>query len=344
MRQAFFDGDIRLGGFVSRTNYDNTEYQVIRKFANMSRSGGVFSVNATTRDVIIYRTGDIYLRLAEALNFAGQRYPACHKFAYYILSLGLDQYVMEDLVKPLCNKPDSLALSYFKFNDDNIFRTQLSTETTENHPVLNPTSNGMPSWFVTQIGIHQRGSGHPFLNPKYYPQDADPNTDVESYPKQPARYVSVTGTGTVLLENLKNKNKDLVDSLTNRENIPMPEKTPEMTMAEFNELANEYNATMMNYSELYQKRWKLREKAWYIDQTRQLEPRQYFVVDSLLNIESALETCFEGFRFGYLMRDAYRHNDATILAKRVGERDAALVGKLSDKSNWFIRWKGLIGR
>ena len=344
MRQAYYDGDIRLGSVVSRTNYDNTEYQAIRQFASMSRSGNVFSTNATSRDVIIYRTGDIYLRLAEALNFAGQRYPACHKFAYYILSLGLDQYVMEDLVKPLCNKSDSLTLSYFKFNNENIFRTQLSSETTENQPVLNPTNNGMPTWRVTQIGIHQRGSGHPFLNPKYYPKDADPNTSLESYPKQPARYVSVTGTGTTLINNLQSKNPDLVDSLTNRENIPLPVKDPEETMQDFIARANEYNTTMMNYSDLYQKRWKVREKAWYVEQTRQLEPRQYFVVDSLLNIESALETCFEGFRFGYLMRDSYRHNDPSILAKRVGERDAALQGKLSDKNNWFIRWKGLIGK
>lgn len=348
-RQSFYDGDMRLGSVVTRTNYDNTEYQAIRKFADMSRSGNVFSTKATTRDVIIYRTGDIYLRLAEALNYAGQRYPACHKFAYYILSLGLDQHVMEYLVTPLCNKVDSLALSYFKFPyfgqtyKDTLFCTQLSPGTTEFNPVFDPASNGMPYWTVTQIGIHQRGSGHPLLNPKYYPKDADPNTESESYPKQPARYVGGMGTGTTLLNDLKNKNQDLVDSLEFREGIPWPD-TDGMSGDQAREIADSYNKLLSDYSEFLQLRWKQREKAWYIEQTRQLSPRQYFVVDSLLNIESALETCFEGFRFGYLMRDAYRHNDATILAKRVGERDAALVGKLSDKSNWFIRWKGLIGR
>ncbi len=351
MRQVFYDGDIRLGSILTRTNYDNTEYQAIRKFANMGRSGNVFSISSTTRDVIIYRTGDVYLRLAEALNFAGQRYPACHKFAYYILSLGLDRYVMENLVKSLCNKSDSLALSYFKFDDNSIFRTQLSANTTENNPVLNPTDNGMPSWRVTQIGIHQRGSGHPFLNTKYYPKDADPNkayidpqTGETTYPKQPARYVPSAGKGEQLLKNLEKNNPELIDSLTNREHISKPVKDPEELPQDFYVRVEEYKNTMMNYSELYQKRWKVREKAWYVEQTRRLSPRQYVVVDSLLNIESALETCFEGFRFGYLMRDSYRHNDATILAKRVGERNAALQGKLSDKSNWFIRWKGLIGR
>jgi len=344
MRQRYYDGDMRLGSLLERETYDNTEYQFIMKFATMNRSGNTFSYGSTTRDVIIYRTGDIYLRMAEALNLAGQKYPACHKFAYYILSLGLDQYVMDDLVKSLCTKSDSLALSYFKFNDRSIFCTQLSTETSENQPVFDPLSDGMPSWNVTQIGIHQRGSGFPFMNPKYYPKDADPDTEQESYPKQPARYVSVTGTGTTLLNNLLSKNPELVDSLTNRENIPMPVKDPEESMSDFIARADEYNTTMMTYSDLYQKRWKVREKAWYVKQTRELSDRQYEVVDSLLNIESALETCFEGFRFGYLMRDSYRHNDPGILAKRVGERNSALQGKLMDKNNWFIRWKGLIGK
>ena len=343
-RQQYYDGDMRLGSVMSRSTYDNTEYQAILKFAGMYRSGNSFFISATTRDVIIYRTGDIYLRLAEALNYAGQKYPACHKFAYYILSLGLDQYVMDDLVLSLCNKSDSLALSYFRFNDNNIFRTQLSVETSENQPVFAPLEDGMPLWRVTQMGIHQRGSGFPFLNPKYYPKNADPDTEAGDYPQQPARYVSVTGTGTQLINNLVNKNPDLKDSLSIREGIEVPVKDPEETMSDFNIRADQYNSDMMYFSNLYQRRWKIREKAWYVKQTRKLSARQYEVVDSLLNIESALETCFEGFRFGYLARDAYRHNDATILAKRVGERNSALTGKLADKSNWFISWKGLIGK
>ncbi len=344
-RQQYYDGDVRLGCCIDRFNYDKKEFQSISKFGYSGISNGNIVTSATTRDVILYRTGDVYLRLAEALNFAGQKYPACHKFAYYILSLGLDQYVMDDLVKPLCNKSDSLAISYFKFNDRTIFRTQLSDETTENHPDYQYFSS--ESDFenaITQIGIHQRGSGSPFINPTYYPQDAEPNTSLASYPEQPAEYVAVSGTGTTLLKNLQAKNPTLVDSLSTREGIEIPVKTTEMTVTDFNVLADTYNSQMMSFSALYQTRWKLREKAWYIEQTTQLSDRQYEVVDSLLNIESALETCFEGFRFGYLMRDSYRHNDPTILANRVGERNSSLVGTLSDRNNWFISWKGLIGK
>ena len=68
------------------------------------------------------------------------------------------------------------------------------------------------------------------------------------------------------------------------------------------------------------------------------------VVDSLLDVESALETPFEGFRFGYLARDAYRKADPALFAKRVARRDPSLQGLLMDSRNWFVRWNGQIGR
>ena len=84
---------------------------------------------------------------------------------------------------------------------------------------------------------------------------------------------------------------------------------------------------------------------WYRDYAvPQVKQRQLVVVDSLLDIESALETPFEGFRFGELMREAYRKGDPTVLAKRVAKRDPSLLGVLSDRRNWFISWKGQIGK
>jgi len=53
---------------------------------------------------------------------------------------------------------------------------------------------------------------------------------------------------------------------------------------------------------------------------------------------------FEGFRFGALMRESYRKGDPSILAQRVGKRDPSLIGILSDRRNWFIGWKGQIGK
>ena len=84
---------------------------------------------------------------------------------------------------------------------------------------------------------------------------------------------------------------------------------------------------------------------WYRDYgVPQVKPRQIEVVDSLIDVESALETCFEGFRFGYLIRDAERKGDPKVLANKVAKRDPSLLGKLSDKHNWFIRWNGQIGQ
>lgn len=344
MRQRYFDGDLRLGCFFNSLTVEGTEYKGISKFANISRQDGRMRSSSTTRDIIIYRTGDIYLRLAEAINYAGKNHPGFQKMAYYILSLGLDEYVMEDLVKPICNKSDSTAISYFRFPGRDIFRTQLSTQTTEGHPELEYFGTDAEFYrVVTQIGIHQRGSGFPFLNPDYYPKDADPDTSIVSYPRQPAKYVASSGTGSTLLKNLVKNNPDLVDSLETREGIPVPE-TSGLTPGEIIPLVNEYNAQMMACSEKYQRNWKIREKAWFQSQTALLKDRQYEVVDSLLDIESALETCFEGHRFGYLMRAAYRHNDPAYLANRVGGRNPALKGKLINTDNWFIRWKGLIGK
>ncbi len=86
-------------------------------------------------------------------------------------------------------------------------------------------------------------------------------------------------------------------------------------------------------------------QAWYRDvAVPQVKDRQIAVIDSLLDVESALETPFEGFRFGTLMREAYRKGDPTVLVRRVAKRDPALLGILSDRRNWFISWKGQIGR
>jgi hypothetical protein len=70
-------------------------------------------------------------------------------------------------------------------------------------------------------------------------------------------------------------------------------------------------------------------------------------VDSLLWVEDqlvmeyALETAFEGNRFGDLMRIANHRNDPSFLAKTVtakfpeSERNAMIL-KLSDKNNWYL--------
>jgi hypothetical protein len=76
-------------------------------------------------------------------------------------------------------------------------------------------------------------------------------------------------------------------------------------------------------------------------------------VEEYLIDEMALETCFEGYRFGDLMRIAMHRDDPTFLAKRVASRrtatmeddnfanqDGALFDVLKDKKNWFLPLTG----
>jgi len=65
-----------------------------------------------------------------------------------------------------------------------------------------------------------------------------------------------------------------------------------------------------------------------------------WVEDAICN-ELALETSFEGNRFGDLVRIASRRNDPDFLAKRIaskheGSEYGRIYGILSDKKNWFL--------
>lgn len=73
-------------------------------------------------------------------------------------------------------------------------------------------------------------------------------------------------------------------------------------------------------------------------------------VDSMLLTEMALETCFEGKRFYDLMRFAKRHHDNAWLADPVSKRkgaenqDRGLRNLLMTEDNWYLNWRGQIGR
>lgn len=64
-------------------------------------------------------------------------------------------------------------------------------------------------------------------------------------------------------------------------------------------------------------------------------------VDDLIQKELALETAFEGNRFHDLMRFALRRNNPTYLAKIIAEKHgsnkAAILQKLSNVQNWYIK-------
>jgi hypothetical protein len=60
-----------------------------------------------------------------------------------------------------------------------------------------------------------------------------------------------------------------------------------------------------------------------------------FVEDKILE-ELALETAFEGNRYGDLMRFSDRRNDPSILAKAVARKNPALESRLMNRANWFL--------
>lgn len=112
--------------------------------------------------ISIYRTTQVYLRLAEALNYAG--YP---RFAKQILTMGLSDNVIRYEVQPYyTTAADSAFIGYFAFSTLD-FRPYADTYTEQKtsygvtvsvRPTLRTSISDCNMW-----GIHGRGSGLPFL-------------------------------------------------------------------------------------------------------------------------------------------------------------------------------------
>lgn len=79
----------------------------------------------------------------------------------------------------------------------------------------------------------------------------------------------------------------------------------------------------------------------------QLIKEQQVVVDSLILTESALEFALEGTRYYDIMRYALRQsNPGATMSKIIGARkgkDNPTTFDLSNKQNWFIKWKDKVG-
>ena len=367
LKQQHIVGDLRLGLNVRSMVSGDNNLQYIRKIADAN-------------DVIIYRTGDVYLRMAEALNYAG--YPM---FAKQILTTGLDYTVMNFLVYPQCKTlAEQIFVNYFRFPLA-YFRTQLdASATTINTPVNADYEDHMKGYWAkdqmyNQIGIHQRGSGHPLKleeNGYYYPAGVDviptdlPAASYDATPNCPQTYADLMLVPADISSSMaitETKSDKYADKLTTDYATLMDRAKTNTDVWEY--LWGEGETfTGVDFS-LYTTE---DEKKKYIvavhdslvvfhayevmDWTRRnidlIRPRQTEVIDSLLDVESALETCFEGFRFGFLMRADYRcggtgrkmggnmtYAPGQYLATRVGERDASLKGKLMNRNNWFFSWK-----
>jgi len=295
---------------------------------------------ADAEDVIIYRKGDLYLRMAEALNAAKQP-----KFALAILTKGLDNTVIRNEVLKYCNSEDSLLVSYFDF-PTTYFRTYVSTYLSDGTP--EPKTDERDIARVNQLGLHGRGSGYAIDNPYYYPASTDAPKDSSAYPQRPPVYVyqmSMVGDSKKAYDNLKKDNTEFLAWLETTGDIE-PLDLDAIVSTERRNALTAYNDQLKLYSDSIQADWRVARDAWYKSQLEvDVVPRQMAVLDSLLDVESALETPFEGFRFGALMRAAYRSgNPGAYMAEKIGRRDPSLAGRVANPDNWFARWKGMIGR
>ena len=323
-------GDLRLG-LTLQTSY---------RASNLNKEQQVITKAYYPQDVIIYRRGDIYLRMAEALNYAG--FP---KFALAILTTGLDNTVVQRGILSLCNNAaDSAYIKQFEFLPLNLTYGYM-TMVEDYSPSGRPIYKALATTEYNTIGLHGRGSGYALNNPYYYDPLNDVPTDSTGYPVQPPVFITNSlSSADKLIEQLMADNPEIMEAAFAAGYQPF-DPDAYTNAQDRNKGAQAYRDTIAAFSNRQQLAWQIEVADWYREYAQpRLQVHQMEVLDSLLDVESALETPFEGFRFGFLARDSYRKGDPSVFAKRVARRDPSLQATLMDRRNWFISWNGQIGR
>ncbi len=171
-------GDLRYQDYVykRKVTYNNTQYQ----YQTIYKHSGV-------QNITVYRQTEIYLRLAEALNYAG--YP---RFAKQILALGINNDVIANDVLPYYTSDEDVAfLKKFDFNN-NYFVTYVqaygeqldSLGFVKGYGRQYRAANALST--MNMMGVHSRGCGLAFLNPDYVPSLTPDST---SFPFEAAKTV-----------------------------------------------------------------------------------------------------------------------------------------------------------
>ncbi|MBR2239016.1 MAG: RagB/SusD family nutrient uptake outer membrane protein [Prevotella sp.] len=180
----YMSGDLRLSSVWSKRertiNNNRVEEQEISKY--------------DSRFVRLYRRTLVYLRLAEALNLAGQP-----RLAYKILERGLTDKVISDEVYPYLNTADS---TWVKANVSFPAAFYETIDVSEFSRGLYSISGNT----LNTLGLHSRGSGYSPLN-EYYKLDYADSICVSMQPD------STRFFNDAAYQSIKKRQMEQVDSL-----------------------------------------------------------------------------------------------------------------------------------
>ncbi len=325
-------GDLRFGsGFYSTIVNDvdkEYEYQQIIKHSS--------------RNYTVYRANQLYLRLAEALNYAG--YP---RFARQILTMGLSNNVITYEVRPYYpGDADQAFIDYFQFANgtfqpaaENFTPVYDEVYDVENHVVNHYTPVVRTDrWPFGMMGIHMLGSGDAYANEKYAVLNVPDSTN---FPRE--LFAEIPEKPEVPAEAVKPSDHLLTFEewkvVTNRDD----EKRYNRYVESYNDSVAKYEAYMA-YPPLkaeYDAKveaYHAAADAWhaevYSDPTFIQKEQQ--MVDRCILDEQAMELCYEGNRYYDLMRRALWWNDNSKLVEPILKRTTNAT-KLNDRSNWYLK-------
>ena len=186
----YMSGDLRLATVWSKTpstiNGNRVEVQSVRKHSS------------DTRLVRLYRRTLVYLRLAEALNLAGQP-----RLAYKILSKGLTERVINQEVNKYLSESDS---TWVANNVSFPAAFYDAMDVTEFSSGQYPTSGNT----LNTLGLHSRGSGWTPLN-QYYQLDYADSITVDSIMQPDSTYI--VSFNDAAYQAIKERQMEQVDSL-----------------------------------------------------------------------------------------------------------------------------------